>query len=121
MEIWADWTPIFLRRAMAAVIIAVLALASSGLTVQARSFAKQAFTELTDLRVKAPKPCQKALLPGEINTCQSSGGLTSLAASAAGQIGPEFAARTLFWHMTDFRLPAQCSEPSLYRPPCRSA
>ena len=120
MELWADRTPIFLRRATAAVIVAVLALASFGLTAPTRGFAGQAVFELVNPRVKAAKPCQKALLPGEINTCQVSGGVNSLAGSAPNQNGPDPAVRTLSWHMSSFRLPAQCSGPSPYRPPCLS-
>lgn len=65
-----------------------------------------------------PKPCQKTVMPGAVNTCP----LSSFSVSAIPFDGPEnlfrAASQPALWQMSNSSLPAQCGGFSPYRPPC---
>lgn len=109
----------------AALMIAVVTVASVASTVASLSSAAsgQSLTaELAGNRTNAPKPCQKGVLPGAVNTCPLAAfSLNSLPADEPAAKTPDPAAHSLRWHVADTRLTAQCGASSPYRPPCSLA
>ena len=115
----------FARRITAALMVLVLATVSIASSVAASPAvaASSVFAAAWSGPHKSvPKPCQKGVLPGAINTCPlvafSINGLPSKDPAAAA---PTPVVHALHWRMAHLRLPAQCGAPSPYRPPRRLA
>lgn len=123
MEYLSTSTTSRLRRFAAALMIVVVAVASLGSAARELSFgaagAKAFVAELTKPHAGAPKPCQRAVLPGAVNTCSLvSLNLAGFPAGEPGQIMPDVPVHALLWRIMNSRLPAQCGGSSPYRPPC---
>lgn len=111
-----------LRGFAAALMITVVTIASLASTVASLSSAASGQTltaELAGNRTNVPKPCQKGVLPGAVNTCPLAAfSLNSLPADQPAAKTPDPAVHPLRWHIADARLTAQCGASSPYRPPC---
>ena len=112
-----------LRRYAAVLMVIVVAVASWASAAREFSFgpagAKSFVAELAEPHNGVPRPCQRAVLPGAVNTCPlASFSLASFPADEFGQIMPNTPVHAVRWHIMNSRLPAQCSAPSPYRPPC---
>lgn len=64
------------------------------------------------------KPCQKAVLPGGVNSCSAGFVLAGMPASEPADVIPQMTVQKLHWRLADVRFAAQCGGPSLDRPPC---
>ncbi len=81
----------------------------------------RAIAEMTDFRRDLPKPCQKIVLPGPVNTCPlSSFSLNFIPIRGVEHEVPAWAAAAER-RLSDSSLPAQCSGLAPYRPPCFEA
>jgi hypothetical protein len=68
-----------------------------------------------------PKPCQKASLPGAVNTCPLSGfSLNSIPCDAASATDTP-TVHDVRWKLLMASLVAPCGDHSPYRPPCPTA
>jgi hypothetical protein len=63
-------------------------------------------------------PCRKAVLPGGSSSCSIFAGLAAVPVAATADLTPQPDVRTLRWGLAKAHLAAQCSGPSLDRPPC---
>lgn len=112
-----------LRGLAAVLMIAVLTAISLASTVALSSsaaFGRIETAEWDGGHNSTPKPCQRAVLPGAVNSCPLAGfNLNSLPADQSAAKTPDAAVHTLHWHVADARLNAQCGVSSPYRPPSR--
>jgi hypothetical protein len=112
------------RRSLAALVALVVFIASVPVVAQAAVSAGSNDVRVAavaeNAKTKAPKPCQKSVIPGTVNTC-----LSSFSISAIPAAGPEHPLRATSqgapWRMSNSLLPAQCGGFSPYRPPCLNA
>ena len=120
--VYSDATSTFLRRFTAALMVIVVVVASLGSST-GRSLGpfrgQQSVAEFVKRNTSAPKPCQRAVLPGTINTCPVAGfSVSSIPLDEAAYATPDSAVSSLSWHTMNSQLLAQCSGSSPYRPPC---
>jgi len=122
MEYHPDAKWICLRRltaALIALVVTVTSLSSTALPYSSLVRGQESVAEFVKPSTTAPKPCQRAALPGAINTCHLAGlGLSSIPSDEAGYAMPDFAVGSLSWRIRNSRQLAQCSGSSPYRPPC---
>jgi hypothetical protein len=123
MEYLPTSTACALRRYAAALMVIVVVVASWASAAREFSFgpagAKSFVAELAKPPAGVPKPCQRAVLPGAVNTCPlASFSLAGFPADEPSQIMPNALVHAVLWHVMNSRLPAQCGASSPYRPPC---
>ena len=108
------------RHFAAALMTILVFITSSSISVRAPSAEKSlvALSEFVNYSKSAPKPCQKALIPGALTTCS----LLNFSLNAVPAAEPEHAIPASLtgahWRMSDTSLQAQCGGFSPYRPPC---
>lgn len=75
-------------------------------------------SEFVNYSKSAPKPCQKAVVPGAVNACSLSN--ISLNAISAAELDYAIPAALHIphWRISNSSLRAQCDGFSPYRPPC---
>lgn len=113
------------RRGIAGLMVLVVFVASFALTAREPALAMSAkgrtVVEMTTSGKHLPKPCQKMVLPGTVNTCP----LSSFTFNFIPTVGADPAVSALVtaaqWQLSNSSLPPQCSGFSPYRPPCFSA
>ena len=118
-------SPIRFRRFIAALMALVVFVASFAVAAREPALAMSAngriVVAMTTFRKDLPKPCQKIVLPGTVNTCP----LSSFSFSFIPTVGADYAVPTLvtatLWRLSNSSLPAQCCGFSPYRPPCFKA
>lgn len=108
------------RRFIAGVMTLVVLAASFTLAlrapVSAMSIKSSIAAEVTPHRQAQPKPCQKTVLPGTLNTCP----LSSISFNIIPPVAADadvLALTTTQWQLSNSWLPPQCIGFSPYRPP----
>ncbi len=114
------------RRLAAALMVVALAVASFGGLKAEPSLGParghESVVKIVNPDKGADKPCQRAVLPGTVNSCQlANAGFAGIPGGDLSCSLPDLAARGLRWGVADSRLSAQCGGSSLYRPPCSIA
>ena len=117
--------PVRVRRYIAGLMALVVFAASFALAAREPALAMsangRAVAEMTTSGKYLPKPCQKIVLPGTVNTCP----LSSFSFNFVPSVGANTAGPTLVaavqWQMSNSSLAAQCCGFSPYRPPCSKA
>ena len=117
--------PVRVRRYIAGLMALVVFVASFALAARepglAMSANGRAVAEMTTSGKYLPKPCQKIVLPGTVNTCPlSSFSFNFIPSVGANAAGPTLVA-AVQWQMSNSSLAAQCCGFSPYRPPCSEA
>lgn len=77
--------------------------------------------EMTTSGKNLPKPCQKMVLPGTINTCPLSSFTFNFIPTVDADPAVSASVAAVQWQLSNSSLPPQCSGFSPYRPPCFSA
>ncbi|MGJ4946310.1 hypothetical protein ACQR1W_37540 [Bradyrhizobium sp. HKCCYLS1011] len=115
----------FARRITAALMVLVLAtvsIASSVAASPAIAATRVSAAAWSGPYQSVPKPCQKAVLPGAINTCPLAAfSVNGLPSNDPGAAAPSPVVHALHWRTAHLRLPPQCGASSPYRPPRRLA
>jgi len=117
-------TPRF-RRCIAGLMVLVVFVASFALAAREPALAMSAkgrtVVEMTTSGKHLPKPCQKMVLPGAVNTCP----LASFTFNFIPTVDADTAVSALVtaapWQLSNSSLSAQCCGFSPYRPPCSEA
>jgi hypothetical protein len=117
--------PARVRRFIAGLMALVVFAASFALAAREPALAMsangRAVAEITTSGKYLPKPCQKIVLPGTVNTCPlSSFSFNFIPSVGASTSGPTLVA-AVQWQMSNSSLAAQCCGFSPYRPPCFEA
>lgn len=110
-----------IRRYIAGLMALVVFVASFALAAREPALAMsangRAVAEMTTSGKYLPKPCQKIVLPGTVNTCPLSNfSFNFIPGVGANTAGPTFVAEVQ-WQMSNSSLLAQCCGFSPYRPP----
>lgn len=128
-------SPMILRRLVAAVMAVAIVVASLAAVAREPAFgaargqgASVALAKADLLKVAfskrnkdIAKPCQKAVLPGAVNSCSGGFVPVGMPASESADILPRLTVQQVHWRMASVRFAAQCGGPSLDRPPCPAA
>jgi hypothetical protein len=113
------------RRGVAALMVFIVFVASFALAAREPALAMSAkgriFVEMTTPGKHLPKPCQKMVLPGAVNTCPLSSFIFNFIPTVAADPAVSTLVTATQWQLSNSSLPPQCSGFSPYRPPCFSA
>ena len=113
----------FAARLTAALLVLVLmtvSFASSLVTPPAIAANTMSVVSWSGAHGRVPKPCQKAVLPGGINTCPLAAfSVNGLPTHDSRTVAPRPAAHVLRWQIAHLCRAAQCGAASPYRPPSR--
>lgn len=110
------------RRAASLLMAVVVLVASLGIATRGASAEgwPHAAVEFVNYQQNVPKPCQKALLPGAVNTCPLSGFSLNAIPTDGAAYSEAHTVCDVRWQFRNTSLVAQCGDGSPYRPPCRT-
>jgi hypothetical protein len=110
------------RRALAALMTLVVFATSFAVATRepARAMPSvgRAVVAMTTSGKYRPKPCQKIVLPGTVNTCPLAGFSFNFIPAVAADYAVATMITAAQWRLSHSSLVAQCSGFSPYRPPC---